>query len=183
MASMNKSNEFRHSPIRQRLRRGVEGLLAPFKKVDDSPAAAALSPAALALFLRMSTADRAHSLRVYHWLLDQGYGQDALLAAGLLHDCGKAAAKLAVWRRTLKVLLKKLTPGLWRKLSAPAEPDNWRYPFYILADHARIGAEWAQETGCSELTCWLIAHHESDLPCDHPRLALLRALQNADASS
>ncbi len=157
--------------------------MAPWRRVDDGPAAEALSPAALALFRRMSNADRAHSLRVYRWLLEHHYEQEDLLAAGLIHDCGKAAARLAVWQRTLKVLFRKLAPGWWRALSAPASSDHWRYPFYILAEHARIGAEWAEAAGCSELTCWLIAHHETDLPCHHPRYELLRALQNADASS
>jgi hypothetical protein len=180
---MRPAPEQRPSPIRQRLYRGVDGLLAPFRVVDDGPAAAILPPAALALFRQMSPADRAHSLRVHQWLLDQGCDQRDLLAAGLIHDCGKAAARLAVWQRTLKVLLKKLAPGLWRRLSAPAAPDSWRYPFYILAEHARIGAEWAEAAGCSELTCWLIAHHESIIPRDHPYYDLQWALQTADASS
>ena len=180
---MMRTPEQRPSPIRQRLYRGVDGLLAPFRRVDDGPAADVLPPAALALFRRMSAADRAHSPRVYRWLRDAGYEADDLLTAGLIHDCGKAAARLAVWQRTLKVVLKKLAPGQWRRLSAPAAPDSWRYPFYILAEHARIGAEWAEAAGCSELTCWLIAHHESIIPRDHPYYDLQWALQTADASS
>lgn len=180
---MNTFPEQRPSPIRQRLFRGVDSLLAPWRRVDDGPAAEVLSPAALALFRRMSAADRAHSLRVYRWLRDSGYEQDDLLTAGLLHDCGKAAARMAVWQRTLKVLMKRLAPGQWRRLSAPAAPDSWRYPLYILADHARIGAEWAEAAGCSELTCWLIAQHESDITRDHPHYELQLALQMADASS
>jgi hypothetical protein len=171
------------TPIRQRLYRGVEGLLAPFRQVDDSPAAAFLTPEQLALFRRMSTADRAHSLRVYAWLQAHWPGNDDLLTAGLLHDCGKAAAHLAVWQRTLKVLMKKLAPARWRRLSAPTTPEDWRYPFYILAEHPRIGAEWAADAGCSQLTCWLIANHENDISPDHPDYPLLQALQQADASS
>ena len=180
---MNTSPEQRPSPVRQRLRRGIDGLLAPFRQVDDAPAAAFLAPEALALFRRMSAADRAHSLRVYAWLRSRGVAQRDLLTAGLLHDCGKAAANLAVWQRTLKVLLHKLAPGLWTKLSAPASPGHWRYPFYILADHARIGADWAEAAGCSELTCWLIANHESEIDFTHPRASWLQRLQDADASS
>ena len=172
-----------HSSLRRRIYRGVEGLLAPFRHVDDGPAADFLPPEALVLFQDMSTADRAHSLRVFQWLRQQGYEQPDLLAAGLLHDCGKAAANLSVWQRTLKVLLRKLAPHWWRALSAPVAPDHWRYPFYILADHARIGAEWATDAGCSEITCWLIANHEKDIPADHPHARLLRALQRADAAS
>ena len=169
--------------FRQRLHRGLEALFAPFRRVDDSPAAAFLAPAQLALFRRMSPADQAHSLRVYAWLSEYGPQNDDLLTAGLLHDCGKAAAHLAVWRRTLKVLMRKFAPEHWRRLSAPATPGHWRYPFYILADHPRIGAEWARAAGCSELTCWLIANHEKDISPQHSNYPLLQALQRADAAS
>ena len=172
-----------HSPLWRRIARGVEGLLAPFQHVDDSLAAQALSPAGLALFRNMSTADRAHSLRVYQWLLEQGYEQPDLLTAGLLHDCGKAAATLSVWQRTLKVLLKRLAPAWWQRLSQPVAPGHWRYPFYVLAVHPQIGAEWAAEAGCSQLTCWLIANHEKAIPTQHPHAPLLTALQRADAVS
>ncbi len=180
---MHTAHDRYHSPFRRRVYRGVEGLLAPFQHVDDGPAIDFLAPEALALFQAMSTADRAHSLRVFHWLQQQGHEQPDLLTAGLIHDCGKAATNLSVWQRTLKVLLKKLAPRWWQTLSAQAAPDHWRYPFYILAEHARIGAEWAADAGCSEITCWLIANHEKTIPTDHPHAQLLWALQKADAAS
>lgn len=180
---MNTSHRRYWNIFYQRIYRGVDGLLAPFRHVDDSAAASVLSPAGLALFRRMSKADQAHSLRAYRWLQENGYEQEALLQAGLLHDCGKAAVRLAVWQRTLKVLMKTLAPAWWRRLSAPTTPQSWRYPFYVLATHAQIGAQWAQDAGCSELTCWLIAHHESRIPRQHPRYPLLRALQDADGAS
>jgi len=167
----------------RRLYRGVESLLAPFRRVDDEPAAKFLSAEAFSLFQRMSLVDRAHSLRVYFWLQQHGHDEVDLLTAGLLHDCGKAAAHLNVAQRTLKVLLKWFFPPLWRRLSTPVAPEHWRYPLYILARHPQLGAEWARQAGCSALTCWLIAHHEENVPSDHPHYPLLRALKDADAAS
>jgi hypothetical protein len=171
------------SSWRRRIARGLEGLFGPAAPVDDAPARALLSPEALNRFRAMSIPDQAHSLRVYAWLTARGHREEDLLIAALLHDCGKAAARLAVWQRTLKVLLKKLAPGWWLKLSGPAPEGSWRYPFFILREHPRIGAAWAREAGCSELTCWLIEQHEEDLPASHPHLDLLIALQEADAAS
>ena len=171
------------STWRRRIHRGLEGLFGPFQQVDETPARALLSPEALALFQRMSKADRAHSLRVYAWLKAHGYDQRDLLAAALLHDCGKAAARLAVWQRTLKVLLKRFAPGWWEKLAAPAPPESWRYPFHVLHAHSRIGAAWARAAGCSELTCWLIEQHEAPPSSIHPHADLLWALEFADAAS
>jgi len=167
----------------QRLYRGVDALLAPFREVDDSPAAAILSPAAFRLYRQMSKTDRAHSLRLLSWLRRHGYEHPALLTAALLHDAGKAQARLKVWQRTLKVLLRHGWPGLWYWLARPASPRSWRHPFYILQAHPQIGAELARQAGCDELTCWLIRSHETDLAPDHPQLAYHNALQDADAAS
>ncbi len=180
---MTHQHTSRPSPVKQRLYRGLSGLWAPWQNIDDTPATQTLSPAGLALFRRMSAADRAHSLRVHAWLRARGHDAPALLAAGLLHDCGKAAARLAVWQRTLKVILRKFAPGLWHKLAAPASPPNWRYPFFVLAEHTRIGAEWAQQAGCAQDVVWLIAHHEDIILPDHPASPWLQLLQDADASN
>ncbi|HIQ12623.1 MAG TPA: HD domain-containing protein [Caldilineales bacterium] len=171
------------SPLRRRIQRGLEGLFGPFEQIDERPARELLSPEALALFQRMSAIDRAHSLRVHQWLVDRGYDQEELLTAALLHDCGKAAAPISVWQRTLKVLLKRFAPGWWKELAAPAPPDSWRYPFHVLHAHPRIGAAWAREAGCSELTCWLIEQHETPPSSIHPHADLLWALEFADATS
>ena len=171
------------STLHRRIHRGLEGLFGPFQTIDDRPARDLLSPAALDLFHRMSQEDQAHSLRVYAWLVAQGHDHPDLLKAALLHDCGKAAASLTVWQRTLKVLTKRLAPGLWQRLAAPAPPQNWRYPFYVLQHHPHIGAAWAREAGCSPLVCWLIENHETLPPDDHPHASLLLALEYADAAS
>lgn len=169
--------------IRQRLYRGVEGLVAPSRKVDDRPALAVLNVNTLPLYLRLSKPDRAHSLRVLAWLRGHGHTDPDLLAAALLHDCGKAAAHIAVWQRTLKVLLKRLNPSRWRALSRPALRTSRRYPFYVLRHHPDIGADWAQQAGCTPTLVWLIRFHEVDPDPADPRYALMRGLQDADAAS
>ncbi len=56
--------------------------------VDEAPAAACLSPAALALFRRLSPPERRHSLRVLARVQAAGGHDPDLLAAALLHDAG-----------------------------------------------------------------------------------------------
>ncbi len=168
----------------QRVYRGVDALTWPWRSLDDTPARAVLSPAAFALFRRMSKADRAHSLRLLRWLQEQGYDQPSLLAAALLHDVAKSQARLAVWQRTLKVLLRRFWPHLWFRLAKPAPPESWRYPFYVLQEHPALGATMAAEAGCDELCCWLIRYHETDCPPDpYSNSSLHKALQKADAAS
>ncbi|NOX61791.1 MAG: HD domain-containing protein [Chloroflexi bacterium] len=170
------------SRVLRRIARGLENLFIGFRQVDDGPAEALLAPPLLALYRRMSKADRAHSLRVLQWLRERGQDDPDLLAAALLHDCGKAAARLAVWQRTLKVLLKRFAPRQWERISRPAQPDNWRYPFYVLRIHPALGADWVAEAGGGELLVWLIRFHEIDPDPADPRFPLMRALQDADAA-
>jgi hypothetical protein len=52
---------------------------------------------------------------------------------------------------------------------------------HVQFDHPAIGAAWAREAGCTELTCWLIAHHQDKtLPSSGEKRTLLAALQWAD---
>ncbi len=167
----------------QRLYRGIDGLLAPWRPLDDRPAASLLPPAGLTLYRRMGKADRAHSLRLLAWLQGRGYSDPNLLVAALLHDCGKAAAPLAVWQRTLKVLLKLLAPATWHRLSRPARPDEWRYPFFVLRTHPDLGAAWAETAGLDPTIVWLIRYHETNPNPSDAHYNLMLALQQADAAS
>ncbi len=167
--------------ISYRLQQGVRGLLSRFQKVDDGPAKAYLAPDAASLYARMDNADRAHCLRVFVWLQSQGQDDPDLLTAALLHDAGKSATQIGVWRRSTKVLLKRLAPDRWLALSRPTDPGSVRYPFYVLAAHPMLGSRMAAKAGCTKTTVWLIRYHETEPDKNDPRYPLMRALQDADA--
>ena len=164
-----------------RVQQGVRGLLSRFRAVDDEPAKAYLAPKASSLYARMDKADRAHCLRVFAWLQEQGQDDPDLLTAALLHDVGKSTTQIGVWHRSVKVLLKRLSPDRWQSLSRPTAPDSLRYPFYVLDVHPFLGSHMAAKAGCSKTTVWLIRHHETEPDPNDPRYPLMRALQDADA--
>jgi len=139
----------------------VRALTARMNGRDWAEVADILTPAQRVLFERMPRYDRRHSLNVARTLRAAGHHTPDLLAAALLHDVAKATGPLRLWHRVTIVLLKALAPAAWQRLAQETEPGHWRYPFFAHRLHPEIGARWAEQAGCSPLTVWLIAHHQS----------------------
>ena len=172
--------------IRYRIRQFFSGLSATAGDCDDTLAAATLSPAELALFRRMPSDARLHSQAVLRTLQAAAPVPPDLAVAALLHDVGKVAADeagayLGLWLRGPIVLAEALAPQ-WLTRLADAQPSSsLRYALYVQLHHPAIGAEWAQQAGCSALTCWLIASHQEKSPTgDTIQRDLLARLQAAD---
>jgi len=75
------------------------------------------------LFRCQTIQDQRHALAVYHKLCHAGHTNPQLLAAALLHDVGKAAARLPAWQRAVIVLLDRFAPRLLARLSQ-GEPQG-----------------------------------------------------------
>jgi putative nucleotidyltransferase with HDIG domain len=135
-----------------------------------------LAPAAVDLFRAMPRYDQKHALNVLRTLQEQGHTESDLLAAALLHDVGKSvsqATSLHLWHRVASVLMRAFTPGLLEKIGQD-RPGSWRQPFFVQQHHAALGAELAQQAGCSPVTVELIRRHED------PPAAAGDAGQNGD---
>jgi hypothetical protein len=155
-----------------------------------------LSPELAGLFDAMTRDEQAHSLQVYHQLLEKGETHPDLLTAALLHDAGKSRYPLRLWERVAIVLVRALFPtkaAAWGALeesgSGPKREGRLagalKKPFRVAAHHPAWGAEMAQTAGASPLAVSLIRRHQDDLPqhARSPEDLLLRRLQNADNES
>jgi putative nucleotidyltransferase with HDIG domain len=150
---------------------------------DTALAARYLPPEAVKLFLAMSRYDRQHALKVAQSLVGQGHTERDLLAAALLHDAGKTVTqegRVRLWHRVAVVLMHVSWPDLLERLARGGR-QGWRRPFYVQLTHAAIGAEAAEQAGCSEVTVDLIRRHE-DAP-GQTHNPLLAALQAADSEN
>ena len=80
-------------PVRYRVEQFLRALTARRVKSEHriEHVARILPPEARALFARQAPEDQRHGLAVYDTLRDRGHTCEALLAAALLHDVGKAA--------------------------------------------------------------------------------------------
>jgi len=151
-----------------RIRQFVRGILAHVDADEMLVVARHLPKAALCRFCQMPLDGQRHSLNVLYTLQQAGWHDPDLAAAALLHDVGKVAGdaagiSLSPWLRGLLVLLSALTSGRLTALVADEPVAGWRYLLHVHQAHPAIGAAWAKEAGCSDLTCWLIAHHQDNL--------------------
>ena len=148
--------------------------------LDDSLLATWLTPVQLDAFRELPSHDRNHLSRVGTSMIQQAPDNQDLIVAAFLHDIGKAheGFHVRLIDRVAKVLLQAISPELLRNMAVPP-PSRFRGGLVLAVHHPEFGAERARALGCSERTCWLIAHHEDAHDFDDPDLALLAAIDDA----
>jgi hypothetical protein len=147
------------------------GAVRPLSKEEYAEVATRLPTGALQLFQTMSPADQRHSLRVYQGLLARGCTEADMLAAALLHDVGKAGARVPFWTRPAIVIGKLCLPRLLAWLALPPAllgeriVPRWQRALSFAWWHAEIGAELAAAAGLSARSVLYIrTHHQPHGP-------------------
>jgi hypothetical protein len=164
------------NPLARSLYRSRQFFGALRPSVDGSLKAAALRPLTdgeRSLFDSMTVRDQQHCLDVYQALRTRGLADHHLLAAALLHDCGKG--RISVWHRVAFVLLDAAAPRLLERIVLPGDGTGWREALYRCKHHPELGAKLARRAGSSEMTVALVRGDTSD----HVR-GPLAALEAAD---
>ena len=118
-----------------------------------------LEPSQLELFDRMHVADRRHGLDVMADLRRSGAVDRDLLAAGLLHDCGKGSRTRLV-HRVAWSLGQRYGTWVWR---ASSRLPTFRAGLGAMRDHAERSALLAERAGSSARTVGLIRNQERPL--------------------
>ncbi|GIL16219.1 MAG: hypothetical protein BroJett039_13920 [Chloroflexota bacterium] len=152
---------------------------APLTPSENARVRACLGERAFALYQTMPRGDQRHALAIFDGLVAQGHSAPPLLQAALLHDVAKR--ELGLGYRAAVVLLNKFSAnGLTR--AARAQPNDWRYPFYVSLHHPRLSAQLAAQVGIVEPALTLIRAHQDALPqCADAQLdAWQRALKALD---
>jgi hypothetical protein len=132
-----------------------------------------LRPQELDLFDQQHVADQRHGLDVLHALRAGGAIDRDLLAAGLLHDCGKGK-RVRLVHRIVWSLGQRYGEWIWRVCG---HLPTFRYGLSQLRHHAELSARLADTAGCSPRTVTLIRLQEN--PIDEAG-ELLRAADEAN---
>ena len=138
---------------------------------EAARAAEILGPVLFPVFAALPRNERRHGLDVLATVDRLEARPDRLLRqAALLHDLGKAAARLSVLDRSQAVFLRALSPALLRAYLRLRPGFARRFSRY--QDHAAAGAERLRELGATELAGIVLEHHRRD-PA-HPLTARLK---------
>lgn len=139
----------------------IRSVSVRFASPDDAWAAPFLNEGERRVFLRMDPRDREHALRVARRLhRDQPGVAETLIAAALLHDCGKSARPYKLWERVLAGLLP----------TGAAARFVWA-PLQVRAQHPLLGADALREAGARPEVVRLVARHHA--PGEDPGARLL----------
>lgn len=119
-----------------------------------------LSPAQEGVFLRMQAYDRYHSVLFAKTLISNVYKvPNDLIVAALLHDVGKSRYPINSLHRMGAVVARKFVPALMDKENED-EVTFLNRTVLVSNHHAEWSEEMATSVEVSDLTAWIIAHHE-----------------------
>ncbi len=170
-------------PATQRIRQGVRALFAFSQSIDIDLATRYLNTAQFDLFNQMQRSEQLHSLNVLRDVLAQeSITPHDLAIAALLHDCGKTRYPLAIWQKTLAVLVRAGSPSTYHRWREASPQNRIKRAVVVAENHPQWSAELVSATGATERTLWIIAHHADSLDnwADHPHCKLLQRLKLAD---
>ncbi len=169
-----------------RLGQGLGALFAFTRSADLDTARQHLKACEFDAFRALSLSEQLHSLNVLsHVLKADAAAPPELRAAALLHDVGKSRYKLALWQKTVGVLVEALAPKLYRGFKEEEKIRFWRAPFIVRQRHAAWGGQILRACGSEPAVIWLVEHHQDDAERhrDHALHGLLARLQTADGQS
>jgi len=136
-----------------------------------------LPPEAYPLFLKQSQSEQRHALDVAQSLMKEQKSLTLsdfqnLLAAALLHDCGKSKVYNRLWHRVFIVLMQKMPHSMWSRLER--SHTVFSVPLKTASQHAIWGGDLARGAGLDPAICLLIYEHH------RPKTELGRILEGAD---
>jgi hypothetical protein len=127
---------------------------------DAAWAEAHLRPGEVGVWRSLSAPDRRHSIGVARRSVDAlgGTADDAVVAAALLHDCGKSLSGFGTFGRVAATLVIAVVGR--RRVIAWSGAQGWRGRLGRYADHPRLGRDRLLAAGSDPLTAaWAAEHH------------------------
>ncbi|MDR1114186.1 MAG: HD domain-containing protein [Candidatus Margulisbacteria bacterium] len=133
------------------------------------------------LFYSLAARDQRHSLDVAYTVRDllgkrTKINPDKLYKAALLHDVGKAPARLRISDRIVQVLFFTLLPPLADYLADHGSETTgyWRRILFFYKYHPRLGAALVKGISGNEVLYLIEHHHDAYWPGEPKELTIIR---------
>jgi putative nucleotidyltransferase with HDIG domain len=109
--------------------------------------------------------------------------RDKLIRLGLLHDIGKVAERNSILTKSILVIIRYLSPGLYDWLAESGKGKRWLNRFYVHKHHGAIGAELLAKIGVSGEFLSIMKKHDPRIEPFGPEDPVeLKILQDADSA-
>ena len=136
-----------------RVKQVIDAMTAKITEEDRAFYKTYLTLKETVLFERLKVYDQKHSIRVAYLLKDKTDGNEEMIRLGLLHDIGKQVYPLNPFKKSIMVLLDKMSKGAVKKY----DQIKMVHSYY---EHPMIGYELLkQEGGYEESFLQLIKSH------------------------
>jgi len=164
------------------------GMTAVYNKDDETFASNYLNIKERALFKQLPGFEKKHAIVVAHKMLAAAYkypdlDQRKLARLGLLHDVGKVLERSSIFSKSVLVMIRFISPWLYRELADVGEHHKFFRRFYIHKHHGAVGAKLLEKLGENSEILAIIAKHDPLVEPFGPQDPIeLKILQDADST-
>ena len=170
-----------------RIRQFYNAMFSVYTKADECFATGYLGSEEISLFNQLPAFEKKHAVNVARRMLEMAlYNPELdprkLVRLGLLHDIGKVAEHNTILSKSLLVLFRYFTPGLYQALAERGVGDRRFRRYYNHRHHGQVGAQMLARIGVSSEILSIVKKHDPRVEPFAPEDPVeLKILQQADS--
>ncbi|MDD5594007.1 MAG: HD domain-containing protein [Candidatus Margulisbacteria bacterium] len=171
-----------------RLKQFYFSMFSVYDRSDEAFARSYLNNEETALFNQLPRFEKKHAVVVARKMLELAlYNPELdpqkLVKLGLLHDIGKLAERNSILTKSILVIIRFLSPGLYDWLADRGRTGRLFRRFYVHKHHGAIGADMLAKIGVSGEFLSIIKKHDPLVEPFGPDDPIeLKILQQADST-
>jgi putative nucleotidyltransferase with HDIG domain len=171
-----------------RLKQFWFGMMAKYHSEDEIYTKKHLSLPEKELFDKLPEFEKKHAVVVAQKMVLASYqhpelDKNKLIKLGLLHDIGKITERNSIFAKSIFVVFRFFSPGLYDRFAKLGETNSFFKRYYVHKNHGVIGAKILETIGEEPQFLSIIKKHDPRVEPFGPEDPLeLKILQDADST-